>query len=100
MQGIALMEPVLAKAARKLGIDQVAIRAHQRARRARRRSGRAVAGKRPYVTSAFIKEALDRGAEQFKWDERKVAQPASAAASKVRGVGVSREQLFRRLHRL
>ena len=26
MQGIALMEPVLAKAARKLGVDQVAIR--------------------------------------------------------------------------
>ena len=39
MQGITVMEPMLAKAARKLGIDQVAIRRSTR-RRARRSSAR------------------------------------------------------------
>jgi len=52
-----------------------------------------VQGKRQYATSAFLKEALDRGAEQFKWNER-VARTANARTTKrigtkVRGVGVS-----------
>jgi CO/xanthine dehydrogenase Mo-binding subunit len=44
-------------------------------------------GKRSYTTSCFIKEALDRGVEQFKWDERKAQ--AKKSGSLVRGVGVS-----------
>ena len=36
----------------------------------------------------FLKEALDRGAEQFKWSER-VARIPSGVGTKVRGVGVS-----------
>ena len=87
MQGIMLMEPIIAKAARKLGIDQVAIH------RINAPEGKAPIGppvpngKRLYVTSAFIKEALDKGAEQFKWDERK-AQP-KRSGTKVRGIGVA-----------
>src|SRR5277367_6872394 len=56
MQGIAIMEPVIAKAARKLGLDQVAIR------RINCPEGKAPvgpvtasSGKRPYATSAFLK---------------------------------------------
>ena len=45
-------------------------------------------GERPHATSAFIKDALDRGAEQFKWQER-VARTPKRIGSKVRGVGVS-----------
>jgi len=45
-------------------------------------------GKRPHATSAFLKEALDRGAEQFKWNER-VARTPKQSGTKVRGVGVS-----------
>ena len=89
MQGIAIMEPVIAKAARKLGLDQVAIR------RINCPEGKAPVGpvmrsdgKRPHATSAFLKEALDRGAEQFKWNER-VARTPKRSATKVRGVGVS-----------
>ena len=41
-----------------------------------------------HATSAFIKEALDRGAEQFKWSER-VARAPKRIGTKVRGVGVS-----------
>jgi len=87
MQGIAIMEPVLAKAARKLGVDQVAIR-RLNSPEGKAPFGPLVAGKQQYATSAFIKEALDRGAEQFKWNERKV-NTGKRNGSKVRGVGVS-----------
>ena len=87
MQGIAIMEPVLAKAARKLNVDQVAIR-RINSPEGKALFGPLVAGKQQYATSAFIKEALDRGAEQFKWNERKVTT-GKRVGSKVRGVGVS-----------
>jgi CO/xanthine dehydrogenase Mo-binding subunit len=43
---------------------------------------------RPYTTSAFVKETLDKGAELFRWDERKT-QSGKRNGSKVRGVGVA-----------
>jgi CO/xanthine dehydrogenase Mo-binding subunit len=88
MQGIVLMEPILAKAARKLNVDQVAIH------RVNAPEGKAVFGRpnprgeRPHATSAFVKEALDRGAEQFNWTERKV-RGGKRQGSKVRGYGVA-----------
>src|SRR5262245_42005413 len=57
MQGNSLMEPILAKAARQLGIDQVAIR------RINAPEGKAdfgapnAKGQRNHVTSAFLKDA-------------------------------------------
>ena len=87
MQGIAIMEPILAKAARKLGVDQVALR-RINAPEGKAPFGPLVAGKQQYATSAFVKEALDRGAEQFKWNERKMTT-GKRNGSKVRGVGVS-----------
>src|SRR6202158_1197016 len=89
MQGIVLIEPILAKAARKLSVDQVAIH------RVNAPEGKATfgpanpRGQRAYATSAFVKEALDRGAEMFRWDERK-AQGGKRQGSKVRGYGVVR----------
>jgi CO/xanthine dehydrogenase Mo-binding subunit len=84
-----LMEPVLSTAARKLGIDQVAMR------RINAPAGKAMFGPpagpkqvRQYTTSAFVKEALDKGAALFKWDERKL-QSGKRNGSKVRGVGVA-----------
>jgi xanthine dehydrogenase molybdenum-binding subunit len=87
MQGIAILEPILAKAARKLGVDQVALR-RLNAPEGKAPFGPLVAGKQAYATSAFIKEALDRGAEQFKWNERKL-HTGKRNGSKVRGIGVS-----------
>ena len=88
-QSHMLMEPVISKAARKLGIDQVAIR------RVNAPSGKAPFGPpggpkqvRQYVTSAFVKEALDKGAELFKWEERK-ASSGRRTGGKVRGIGVA-----------
>jgi CO/xanthine dehydrogenase Mo-binding subunit len=88
MQGIVLMEPVIAKAARQLGIDQVEIRKIN-APAGKARFGPASAqGNRAYSTSCFIKEALDKGAQIFKWDERK-ARSGQRQGSKVSGTGVA-----------
>ncbi len=88
-QSHIVMEPVIAKAARKLGIDQVAIR------RINAPVGKALFGPpagpkavRQYVTSAFVQEALDKGAQMFRWDERKL-ESGKRKGSKVRGVGVA-----------
>ena len=87
-QGITLMEPILAKTSRKLNVDQVALH------RMNAPEGKAPIGppagkegKRTYVTSAYIKQALDRGAEEFQWEKRK-AQP-KRSGSKARGIGVA-----------
>jgi xanthine dehydrogenase molybdenum-binding subunit len=88
MQANGIMEPVLTKAAKQLGLDQVAIR------RINSPEGKAVYGpplpngQRRHTTSAFVKEALDRGKEQFRWDDRK-AESGVRRGSKVRGVGVT-----------
>jgi CO/xanthine dehydrogenase Mo-binding subunit len=88
MQGITLIEPIIAKASRKLGVDQVAI--HRiNAPEGKAKFGPAnPRGERAYATSAFVKEALDRGAGLFKWDERK-AQGGKRQGAKVRGYGVA-----------
>jgi CO/xanthine dehydrogenase Mo-binding subunit len=87
MQGIAIIEPILAKAARKLGVDQVALR-RVNCPEGKAEFGPANHGKRGHATSCFLKEALDRGAVQFNWNERVARQP-KRIGSKVRGVGVS-----------
>jgi CO/xanthine dehydrogenase Mo-binding subunit len=88
MQGIVLMEPIVAKAARKLGVDQVAIRQLNAPAGKAQLGPAGPNGRRQYATSAFIKEALDRGKETFKWEERK-ARSGKRVGSKVRGVGVA-----------
>ena len=88
MQGSVVIEPILTKAARKLGIDQVAIH------RVNAPEGKAKfgpvnpRGERAHATSAFVKETLDRGMDLFKWEERK-AQGGKRQGSKVRGYGVA-----------
>lgn len=88
MQGITIMEPLLAKAARKLGVDQVALR-RINAPVGKAKVGPANArGQRGYATSAFVQEALDKGKVLFNWDERK-ANSGKVNGTKVRGVGVA-----------
>ena len=88
MQANAIMEPVVTKAAKALGVDQLAIR------RVNSPEGKALYGpprangSRAHVTSAFVKEAIDRGAELFNWSER-LARSGKRMGSKVRGVGVA-----------
>lgn len=88
MQGIAIVERAVAKAAKQLGLDQVEVR------KINAPAGKAPFGqpredgKRQYATSAFVREALDRGAERFGWRDR-VARSGQRSGSKVRGVGVA-----------
>jgi xanthine dehydrogenase molybdenum-binding subunit len=88
LQGVALMEPILAKAAAKLGIDQLTI--HQVNAPAGKASfgGPNARGTRQHTTSAFAKEALAKGAELFDWESRK-SSSGRKNGSKVRGVGVA-----------
>jgi len=88
MQANGIVEPVITKAAKQLGIDQVEIR------RINSPEGKALFGpvlpngQRNHVTGAFVKEALDRGAAVFNWEARK-ARAGQRQGSKVRGVGVT-----------
>src|SRR6059058_2413560 len=90
MQGIGIMEPILSKAAKKLGVDQVELR------KINAPSGHAPFGpalpngKQAYVTSAFVREALDKGRDVFKWEERKAALTTTRKrGNKARGIGVA-----------
>ena len=76
------MEPILDKAARQLGLDQLAIR------KINAPDNNAKHGeKQAKVTSAYLREALDKGAARFKWDERKKLS-GQRKGSKVIGIGV------------
>jgi len=87
LQGTTITEPILAKAARRLGLDQVAIR-YVNCPEGKAQYGPPVQGKLQHATSAFLKEALVRGADQFQWNER-VARNPKHIGSKIRGVGVA-----------
>ncbi|MGD8871229.1 MAG: xanthine dehydrogenase family protein molybdopterin-binding subunit, partial [Gemmatimonadota bacterium] len=76
------IEPLIDKAARELGVDQVAIR---RLNAPTHDSGYGAA--RGPITSAYLREALDMGAERFGWAERR-ARSGQRDGAKVRGVGV------------
>jgi xanthine dehydrogenase molybdenum-binding subunit len=88
MQGNSLMEPILARAARKLGIDELAIHRINAPEGKAKFGALNARGSQNYTTSAFLKNALDKGAELFKWEERK-ATSGKRNGSKVRGVGVA-----------
>jgi xanthine dehydrogenase molybdenum-binding subunit len=87
MQGITLMEPILAKASRQLKMDMAEI--HKiNAPEGKAQYGPPLRGKRAYTTSCFVKEAVDRGVELFNWNER-VANNGKRVGTKVRGVGMA-----------
>jgi CO/xanthine dehydrogenase Mo-binding subunit len=75
MQGITIIEPVLAKAARQLGLDQVALRDVNCPDGKAEYGAPGRDGKRPHSTSCFMRQ-------------ERVAQP-KRMGSKARGVGVS-----------
>jgi CO/xanthine dehydrogenase Mo-binding subunit len=91
LQASVWFEPLVHEAAKKLGIDQVAIR------KMNAPEGQAVFGlvppntppgrPRSKLTSCFVKECLDQGAELFGWEARK-ANSGKRTGSKIRGVGV------------
>jgi CO/xanthine dehydrogenase Mo-binding subunit len=87
-QSMLLLEPLISKAARQLGIDQVEIRRINAPSTGSPFGPPAGGGGRATLTSAFAQEALAKGAELFKWNERK-ARSGQRRGSKVTGVGVA-----------
>jgi xanthine dehydrogenase molybdenum-binding subunit len=77
----AVMAPIMDKAAGLLKIDRLEIRKVNAAH-----NGTTVYKDQEPVTSAYMKEALDMGAEMFDWETRR-AQPRRNG-SKVRGLGI------------
>jgi len=77
----AVMAPVMDEAAARLGIDRVELRRINATNNAT-----TVYEDQEPVTSAYMKEALDMGAEMFEW-ERRLRQPKKNGR-KVRGLGI------------
>ncbi len=77
------IEPFLDEAAKKLGIDRVALRVVNAPDNDAKDGHHA---DQP-VTSAYLKDALKKGAEMFKWDE-KIKLSGKKNGNKVTGIGV------------
>jgi CO/xanthine dehydrogenase Mo-binding subunit len=77
-----IVEPLLDKAARQLGIDRLEIR-----RRNAPQTGSPVGEKRRPMSSCYLKDALAQGAGIFGWDARK-ARSGQRNGSKVVGLGI------------
>lgn len=81
-QTASALEPIMDKAARKLGVDRVALR------RINAPDNNAKFGaKQGPVTSAYLKDALDKGAKAFRWND-KIKESGKRTGSTVIGVGV------------
>ncbi|MBH15895.1 MAG: aldehyde oxidase [Gemmatimonadetes bacterium] len=78
----AAIEPLIDKAAKRLGVDVVQIR-----RLNAPDSKSLYGGNQNSVTSAHLKEALAKGAERFRWSEKKL-ESGKQNGSKVIGLGV------------
>ena len=76
------IDPYMDKAARQLGIDRVAIRRIN----APDNNGKGGSERQPF-SSAYLKEALDKGAKIFNWEERS-KRNGRRNGSKVTTVGV------------
>ncbi len=81
-QIVAMLEPFMDKAARELGVDRLEIRKVNAAGH----DGWVGSGKAP-VTSAYVREALDVGAELFGWEEKRQLS-GRRKGTRVNGVGI------------
>jgi xanthine dehydrogenase molybdenum-binding subunit len=78
----AALEPLIDKAAKELGVDRLEIRRINAAGNDAKYDSQ-----QGPVTSAYQRDALERGAAAFNWEERK-ARSGQARGSKVTGVGI------------
>jgi len=78
----AAVEPIIDKAARELGLDRLAIRKINAPD-----SEAKVGARQGPVTSAYMADALDKGAQQFNWNTR-TRQSNERQGSKVLGFGI------------
>ncbi len=89
MQGITLMEPLLAKAARQLNVDQVEIHKINAPEGKAQFGPPGPNGKRGYPTSCFLKDALDTRRRRCSSGTSEKRPAGKRNGTKVRGIGVS-----------
>ena len=87
VQAVTMIAPIMDKAAQQLGIDQLEMI------KINAPSGQAIFGRprqgvQGNVSSAFVREAVDKGAEAFDWQAMK-AKSGQRNGTKVTGVGVA-----------
>lgn len=87
-QSNVMFEPLICKAARQLGIDELEIRKINAPTTGMQYGAPEKGGARTTFTSAYAREALDKGAQMFNWAERK-KRSGQVNGSKVTGVGVA-----------
>ncbi len=81
-QIVTMLEPMMDKAARQLGIDRLEMR------RINAPNGKTTFGRRESgLTSAFVREAIDAGKREFDWDA-KIQLSGQRNGTKVTGIGV------------
>ncbi|HEU4591326.1 MAG TPA: xanthine dehydrogenase family protein molybdopterin-binding subunit [Steroidobacteraceae bacterium] len=79
-----IMEPLVDRAARELNVDRVEIRRRNNPVNGSLAGG--AEGQRLAATSAYLREALDKGRAKFDWDERK-KRSGRKNGPKVTGIG-------------
>ena len=88
VQQALLLEPLISKAARQLGIDEVEIRKINAASTGDEFGRLRLDGTRARLSSARVREALDIGAERFNWAER-IQRSGQRRGNIITGVGVA-----------
>jgi len=88
VQSMTMLEPIIQKAAKLLGLDQVEVHKINAPEGQARFGPPGLNGEQGNVSSAFAREAIDIGAELFNWEERK-ERSGQRNGSKVTGVGMT-----------
>ena len=88
VQSMTMLEPIIQKAAKLLGLDQVEVHKINAPEGQARFGPPGLNGEQGNVSSAFAREAIDIGAELFNWEERK-QRSGQRNGSKVTGVGMT-----------
>ena len=87
VQAVSMIAPMMHKAAKQLDLDPLALM-RINAPQGQAIFGRPREGRQSNVSSAFVKEAIDTGAEAFNWNAMK-QKSGQRNGSKVTGVGVA-----------
>ena len=87
-QSMTMLSPIIQKAAKQLRLDQVEVLKINAPEGQARFGAPGQDGQQGNVTSAFAKEAIDKGAALFNWSER-VQRSGRRTGSKVTGVGMA-----------
>ena len=88
VQAMTMLAPVMAKAARQLGLDPVEILRINAPAGQAKFGAPGQNGEQGNVSSAFVKEAIDKGVKLFNWAERQ-QRSGQRRGSKVTGLGVA-----------